>query len=247
MPKRVVIDCFSERAKLHRNAGAVVVVDVIRATTTAVTAVALGRQCFVVATADEAMRLAPTLREPLLVGELAGAIPDGFHLNNSPAELSIREDVERPMILLSTSGTQLMTEATAASVVYVACLRNYGAQAAALAKHDHVAVLGAGSRGEFREEDALCCAWIADELMARGHVPNDETTAALVARWRNASVEVVATGKSAEYLRRTGQTKDLEFVMAHVDDIDTAFRLERAGGARSVIVDTPHPVVGSRR
>ena len=50
--------------------------------------------------------------------------------------------------------------------MYVACLRNYSALIAYLAAHHPmVAVIGAGSRGEFREEDQLCCAWIAEGLL----------------------------------------------------------------------------------
>ena len=42
----VVIDCFPESAKKYRDSHAIVAVDVIRATTTVVTAVSLGWECF---------------------------------------------------------------------------------------------------------------------------------------------------------------------------------------------------------
>src|SRR6185312_5478081 len=42
---------------------------------------------------------------------------------------------------------------------YAACLRNWTAAAdAAAAASPHVEVVGAGARGEFREEDQICCA-----------------------------------------------------------------------------------------
>src|SRR5207253_79688 len=145
-------------------------VDVIRATTTAVTAVTLGRRCYPAASLEHALPLAARLHRPLLVGELGGNAPYGFDLTNSPAQLTQLADLERPIILLSTSGTRLVCDSRGAAAVYVACLRNYRAQAAHLAgRHDRVALIGAGARGEFREEDQLCCAWIADLLVARGY------------------------------------------------------------------------------
>jgi 2-phosphosulfolactate phosphatase len=90
-----------------------------------------------------------------------------------------------------------------------------------------VAIIGAGARGEFRDEDQLCCAWIADELLNRGYQPQDARTAEIVKRWRGATVAAITCGASAEYLRRTNQTKDLDFILAHVGDLDRIYRLEQ--------------------
>src|SRR5438067_9397056 len=120
--KTVVIDCFPESAANYRDGYAIVAVDVIRATTTAVTAVALGRRCFPVPSLEAAVPLAARLTNPLLVGELGGCMPYGFDMNNSPADLELRKDVDRPMILLSTSGTKLICGAEEPQAMYVACL-----------------------------------------------------------------------------------------------------------------------------
>ena len=108
MSGTVVIDCFPEHAARYRNWDAIVVVDVIRATTTATTAVSLGRRVFPVQTTDEASIVASTLTEPLLVGELGGNMPYGFDITNSPAEVARRTDTHRPMVLVSSSGIQLL-------------------------------------------------------------------------------------------------------------------------------------------
>src|SRR6266571_8948580 len=108
MTKEVVIDCFPESLEYYRNGYAIVAVDIIRATTTAVTGVALGRRCFPAPSLEAAVPLAAKLTNPLLVGELGGSMPYGFDLNNSPADLTVRTDIHRPMILLSTSGTKVM-------------------------------------------------------------------------------------------------------------------------------------------
>src|SRR5215467_12097734 len=179
--KTVVIDCFPESVQTYRNGYAIVAVDVIRATTTALTAVALGRRCFPVPSLEAAVPLAARLTNPLLVGELGGSMPYGFDLNNSPAALEARTDIHRPMIFLSTDGSRLMCGAQEWQAMYVACLRNYRAQITYLAEHHPtVAVIGAGSRRQFREEDQLCCAWIAEGLVAAGYEPQDARTASII-------------------------------------------------------------------
>lgn len=228
MLKTVIIDCFLESVASYRSGYAIVAVDVFRATTTAVTAASLGRRCFPAPTIEGVVPLAARLNSPLLVGELGGNMPYGFDLNNSPADLAIRSDTYRPMILLSTSGTKLICEAAEWQAMYVACLRNYRAQVAYLAdNHATVALIGAGTRGEFREEDELCCAWIAEGLLRAGYEPGDLRTQRTVEKWLGAGIDAIAHGKSAQYLRNTGQERDIDFVLAHVDDLDEVFRYER--------------------
>jgi 2-phosphosulfolactate phosphatase len=92
-----------------------------------------------------------------------------------------------------------------------------------LGRHERVIILGAGTRGEFREEDQLCCAWIARELVAAGYAAHDERTRKLIARWSDETVEGMLISHSVTYLRETGQEDDLAFVMEHVDDVDQVF------------------------
>ncbi len=226
--KAVIIDCFPESLASYRDGYAIVAVDVIRATTTAVTCVALGRSCFPVPSLDAAVPLAAKLTNPLLVGELGGSMPYGFDLNNSPAALESRTDIHRPMILLTTSGTRLICGVEESQAMYVACLRNYSAQVAHLtAYHPKVALIGAGSRAEFREEDQLCCAWIAEGLVAAGYEPQDARTLAIIEQWSGVPVESIIDGASAEYLRNSDQSRDLDFILTHIDDLDEVYRFER--------------------
>ena len=64
---KVVIDCYFDELPQYRNGYTIVAVDVIRATTTAITGVSLGRKCYPVASIEEATALAQTLDDPLLV------------------------------------------------------------------------------------------------------------------------------------------------------------------------------------
>ena len=64
MRNSVVIGCFQEDAEIYRDGYAVVAIDVIRATTTAITAVAAGRRCFPVPSVEAALLLERQLRTP---------------------------------------------------------------------------------------------------------------------------------------------------------------------------------------
>jgi 2-phosphosulfolactate phosphatase len=221
MSNTVVIDCFPQSVAAYRKGYAVVAIDVIRATTTAVTAAATGRRCFPVASMDAALRLAAELDNPLLAGEQRGIMPAGFHLNNSPSRLLARADIERPLVLLSSSGTRLCCEAGRCDAAFLACLRNYVSTAAYLAtRFPAIALIGAGNYSEFREEDQMCCAWLAEHLMDLGYRAADRNTLDLVNRWKNQPVDAWTANKSAKYLRESGQLEDLEFVLQHVADLN---------------------------
>jgi 2-phosphosulfolactate phosphatase len=207
---------------------AAVGVDVIRATTTAVTAVAAGRRCFPVASLEEALPLAARLDNPLLVGELGGHMPFGFHLQNSPTEITRHSEADRPVILLSTSGTAMLCAAAVRYRTYVACLRNARAQSEHLiAAHDRVLLLAGESRGELREEDRLCCGRIARRLVEAGFEPGDLAVEKLVEQWGNEADDAFVQGHSVQYLSATGQMHDLEFILEHIDDLDAVYELRR--------------------
>jgi 2-phosphosulfolactate phosphatase len=222
MKGSVVIDCFPESALRYRDRYAIVVIDIIRATTTATTAISLGRRVFPVLTTDEAFVLASTLQDPLLVGELGGNMPYGFDMNNSPAQMTVRPDVHRPVILVSSSGTQLLLNAVGSEAIYIACFRNVSAIANYIAgRHERIAILGAGTRGQFRREDQMGCAWVAERLIQVGYEAETQQTKEYVWRWKGVGPEEVRGGRSAEYLRQSGQEQDLEFILNHIDDLDT--------------------------
>ncbi|MFA6146777.1 MAG: 2-phosphosulfolactate phosphatase [bacterium] len=222
MSRSVVIDCFPESAEKYKRDHAIVVVDVIRATTTAATAISLGRKVFPVRSTDEAFVCAAKMKKPLLVGELGGNMPYGFDLTNSPVQISIRADIDRPMILVSSSGTQLLLNSSGSEGVYISCFRNFSAVVKYVTgRHDRVALLGAGSRGSFRREDQMGCAWVAEKLVHEGYDPENRETSDRILKWSGISSSEARNGKSAEYLRKTGQEHDLDFIVKHVDDLDT--------------------------
>src|SRR5207237_7837563 len=122
--RTVAIDCYRDTLGRFTSGYAFVAVDVVRAMTTAVSAVALGRRCFAAPTVGAALQRAARLERPLLAGEVGGEIPAGFELGNSPAELARRTDVDRPMVLVSSSGTPFPDHAGRSGPTSLACLRN---------------------------------------------------------------------------------------------------------------------------
>ena len=221
MKGTIVIDCFPDSAHRYRDRHAIVVIDVIRASTTVATAISLGRRIFPVGTTDEAFVLASTLEDPLLVGELGGNIPYGFDMTNSPAQVSKLEDIHRPMVFISSSGSQLLRNSVGAEAVYIACFRNVSAVANYISsRHERIAIIGAGTRGQFRREDQMGCAWLSEKLVEAGYQVESQLTKGYISRWSGAGPEKARDGRSAEYLRSTGQEEDLEFVIQHIDDLD---------------------------
>jgi 2-phosphosulfolactate phosphatase len=223
--RSVIIDCFPERARRYGTEWTIVAVDVLRASTTLLTAAVTGVHCHPAASLDDAVALAADLPGAVVAGELAGSVPYGFELDNSPVAIVEAELGERPLVLLSTAGTPLICHPPEHQSVYSACLRNWSAQSRCLQeRHEQVALIGAGARGEFRPEDALCCAWIAADLVAHGYRPQNQETVDVMERWRRSPPDAIRASPSAEYLRTTGRARDIEFVLDHVDDVDAVLR-----------------------
>src|SRR5262249_26213392 len=68
-------------------------------------------------------------------------------------------------------------------------------------------------------------AWIASELFRLGQEPENRRTHRLARQWSAAGVDACSRGNSAAFLRRSGQTGDLDFILSHVNDVPLAFRL----------------------
>lgn len=227
MRKSVVIDYLPESVCRYRSDWAIVAVDVIRATTTAITAAATGRRCFPAPTIKAALALAQAFDDPVLAGESGGTLPVGFEMDNSPAQLVGRTDTHRPLVLVSSSGTKVIHEADGCEAVYLSCFRSHSVLTSYLVdRHPRVAIIGAGSKGEFREEDKICCAWIAAGLMSRGYSPENPQTASLVSRWGGAPPKACLCSHSVDFLKRTGKLNDLDFILGHIDDLQAVFAVQ---------------------
>jgi 2-phosphosulfolactate phosphatase len=212
----------------------VIVSDVIRATTTATTAVDGANRCVPVASVADAFAEAARWEDALLAGEQQGAAVPGFDLGNSPA--AVDTITGRTIILLSSSGTPVLRAAREAQDVYVGCLRNAATTARIVAstKRD-VLFLAACTRGEFRDEDRLLAGWTTRHLAACGYDLADTLTRETLDEWGDAPASAMLQSPSVTFLRRAGFEDDLAFILVHVNDLSYGIRfadgeLVRANG-----------------
>lgn len=103
--------------------GAVVVVDVIRAFTTAAYAFGAGAsEIYLVATVEEALAFIASNPDALAVGEDRGLRPDGFDFPNSPALMRAADLDGRTLVQRTSAGTQGVVRAVDATRLWAASL-----------------------------------------------------------------------------------------------------------------------------
>jgi 2-phosphosulfolactate phosphatase len=145
-----------------------VVVDVIRATSTIVEALASGARCVLpTASTEEAIKLASSLgrEDTLLCGERKGLKIEGFDLGNSPAEY-VRDVVEgKQLVMTTTNGTRAFLAAREAERILTASFMNLSAVVEELAGVEEVAVVCAGKEDRFSLDDALCAGLLVRKLL----------------------------------------------------------------------------------
>lgn len=139
----------------------VFVIDILRATTTICAALTHGAKAVIpVGATEEALRLAQTIdsADVLLAGERNCARIEGFHLGNSPLEMTPAAVRGKTLILTTTNGTKALLACQGAAAVYPACAGNLSLAAErareALERDEPVLVVCAGREDGFSLDDA---------------------------------------------------------------------------------------------
>jgi 2-phosphosulfolactate phosphatase len=147
-------------------ASACVVIDVIRATSTMLVALAGGaRGVRPVAGVEEAVALRKNDPSALLAGERGGLPLPGFDLGNSPREMTPDRVGGRDLIVTTTNGTQALVACLAARAVLTASFLNLDAVAARLRElQPPWIILCAGFEGGFGVDDAIVAGALAEAL-----------------------------------------------------------------------------------
>jgi 2-phosphosulfolactate phosphatase len=174
----------------------VVVIDVLRASTTIATALASGARAIIpLDSADEVVTRSKSFDrgEVVLAGERRSARIEGFDLGNSPREFT-REAVEGKTILFSTTnGTAALMSVQGAREVLVGSFVNFSAVAAMLRaaarERLDLVLLCAGNERQFSLEDAVCAGRFVRALSRRptSTTFNDAALAALALEKKYAS------------------------------------------------------------
>ena len=146
------------------------VIDVLRASTTIITAFAHGcREIVPVGDPADARRRAGAVPADgaLTAGERGGEPIPGFDLGNSPVEFGAARLDGKTVFLTTSNGTRTLLAARRARAIGVAALVNVTAAAAWAAGGGYdVAVLCSGSLGSPALEDWTCAGLVVDRLLA---------------------------------------------------------------------------------
>ncbi len=139
------------------------VIDILRATSAMCAAMSHGARAIIpVASTEEALRLAQTIGsgDVLLAGEKHCVRIPGFHLGNSPLEMTEAAVRGRTLIVTTTNGTRALLACQGAAAVYPAAAVNLGVAAErageVLERDGDLLVVCAGRNGSFGLDDAYC-------------------------------------------------------------------------------------------
>ncbi|MFM7245513.1 MAG: 2-phosphosulfolactate phosphatase [Planctomycetaceae bacterium] len=239
-------DTFHRMPEGATAGGIAVVIDVLRASTTMITAVANGAvRVIPVADVAEARRIAadagPTA---LLGGERGGVRIAGFDLGNSPLEYRPARVAGRTLVITTTNGTAALEASRGAREILVGAIVNRAAVAAAIRRlavpGDAVHLVCAGTDGRVSAEDVLAAGAIVDAATHDGSRDVlDEAAQAAVAFFRRiAAAADVAEALVAEFRRAPGGANLVDLGMeidlpaaAAIDTFAVVPRFDKASGS----------------
>lgn len=215
-----------------------VVVDVLRASTTLSVALANGAARIVPLT-DTREAIARRDADPgsLACGERDGRIVDGFDLGNSPAEYTAERVRGRTLYFASTNGSWAMRHAAAPGSGYarwtLGAFVNATDTLERAAASRSVLVACAGKLGRFALEDAAFAGWLCAGLAERGASLDGPAArfAATLAPAGGSGLRALVEGAShGRYLRSLGGPfeRDVAFCAA-LDSVGGSFALDGAG------------------
>ncbi len=203
------------------NDKAVVVIDVLRASSVMVTALAHGAKAFIpVVTIREALEKAKELEaageQVLLCGERDTKIVSGFHLGNSPLDYT-RNHVENKILILTTSnGTQALNRLREAESVHIGAFLNMKALVRQFLSKDHVVLVCSGTNNNFSMDDAMCAALFIDEIKKQKPVKLSDMALTLLKAYQKDRGNLSLLLKDCYHLnllKNNGFEKDVDYCL----------------------------------
>lgn len=221
----------AELERLQLREWSVVVIDVIRATTSILTALEFGASRVIPAATDEEARHAYhglPAGTGLLCGERRGTRIEGYDLGNSPREYAEADLAGKTLVYRTTNGTPAMRRSMSGRRLRLACFRNAGVISNTLledlgAPSAHgVLLVCAGRLGRVSMDDAWCAGHLVERVRA-GRSPLRLSDAARSAGQLARSLGLPTAARLAETsagraLRSLGLAEDLEACA----DLDTS-------------------------
>lgn len=145
-----------------------VVIDVLRATSTIVTALENGaKEIIPVNSIEFAMKVSGDTfsGQTLLAGERNAQMIDGFTLGNSPLEYTSEIVKGKSIILYTTNGSKAIVKAKYSSKLLISSFLNTSSVAKELANSPEVVIVCSGNNGLFSFEDSTCAGDLINELL----------------------------------------------------------------------------------
>ncbi|MEX2317195.1 MAG: 2-phosphosulfolactate phosphatase [Pirellulales bacterium] len=183
----------------HELAGsAVVVVDLLRASTTICQALVSGAlEVVPFLEIDDALEVAAASGRDQVVlgGERRGKRIDGFDLGNSPSEYTPQAVSGRCVFLTTTNGTRALQHARQGRRVLIGAIVNLSAIAASLRGEWCIDILCAGTDGQLTQEDILAAGALVHELSVDWRQTNESADVAR-REWENLMARSRAAGRT---------------------------------------------------
>ncbi len=158
---------FAAKSYLDAQQSVVVVIDVLRATSTIAAALANGcRSIIPAAGINKALSTAARLKNVLLAGERNARKPSYFDLGNSPLEFKPEIVSGKTIVLTTTNGTRALVSVQNASEIIMASFLNFDAILQDLLhRQEDILLYCAGNDGAFSLEDTLCASLLIRRLI----------------------------------------------------------------------------------
>jgi 2-phosphosulfolactate phosphatase len=189
-----------------------VVFDVLRATSSMITALAHGAaEIHPVRTIEEAQELKLRLPDALLGGERQGDPIPGFDLGNSPFEYQ-EKSAGRRIISTTTNGTIALRACEQAERVLVGAILNLGALAEELRRSgaEKVVLICAGTFADFALEDAWAAGALILKSKAESLSDSAQAMAALAVHWSD-PLSALRQARNGRALIARGREKEVEW------------------------------------
>ena len=209
---------------------ACVVIDVLRAGSTIVTALGYGAARIVLAaTPDEARAHAAKLAPGsfLLGGERGGLKIDGFDLGNSPHEYATERVEGKTIVFTTTNGTEALRACAreGAASIWIGSLLNIDTLTNDLsALKEDIVLICAGTEGVQGIDDAYAAGKIVEELLDADDFTLDDSAQIAVNHFRAAGtpLSVLSVSLGGRNLIRLGLEADIEACDGSQGDFDLA-------------------------
>ena len=191
----------------------VVVIDILRATTTIIQALAAGAEavapCLEI---NEACEKAKQLGDrAVLGGERFGKPIDGFALGNSPKEYTSKTVAGKIVVFTTTNGTRAMKQCLLARKILLGAFVNFSAVCHRLATSEQVDLVCAGTHNQITREDVLFAGAVLNnvEHTLRADVESNDQGYIALDAWRNLIRDIGSTPPLAESLRKSHGGRNL--------------------------------------